>query len=105
MQIQVNTDKNIEGTEALKQQVASTLERILDRFSNHITRVEVHLSDENSASKDTSMDKRCLLEVRVAGMQPVSVTDQADTVDQVVTGAARKMVSALDSALGKMSKS
>jgi len=104
MQIQVNTDKNIEGTEALKQQVVSTLERILDRFSNHITRVELHLSDENSASKDTSKDKRCLLEVRVAGMQPVSVTDLGDSVDQVVTGAARKMVSALDSALGKMNK-
>lgn len=104
MQIQVNTDKNIEGNEALKQQVDAIVTRVLDRFSQQITRVEVHLRDENSASKETGLDKRCQLEARVAGLQPVSVTDQADTVEQAVTGAARKMVSALDTALGKLGK-
>ena len=47
MQIITNTDVNIEGNEALSRQVSSVVEAALSRFSDHITRVEVHLSDEN----------------------------------------------------------
>lgn len=103
MQIQVNTDRNIEGTSELKAQAESIVNRILERFSEQITRVELHLRDENSASRETSNDKRCLLEARVAGQQPLSVTENADTVEQAITGAARKMVTALERALSKQS--
>ena len=48
------------------------------------------------------VDKRCLLEVRLAGRQPASVSEQAQTVDQAVRGAAQKMVSSLESELGKL---
>ncbi|SBO42119.1 HPF/RaiA family ribosome-associated protein [Cyanobium sp. NIES-981] len=102
MQIQVNTDKNIVGDEAFMHHIENTLNHTLSRFSDHITRLEVHLSDENSASKSGGMDRRCLLEARVAGRDPASVTDQALTVEQAVHGAAHKMVSLLDSELGKM---
>ncbi|CAN5507503.1 hypothetical protein BH09MYX1_BH09MYX1_55530 [soil metagenome] len=47
MQIQVNTDKNIVGHEALVAQVKATVADALSHVSAHITRVEVHLSDEN----------------------------------------------------------
>jgi len=47
MKIQLNTDVNIDGTEALAAQVSATVEQTLERFSEHITRVEVHLGDEN----------------------------------------------------------
>lgn len=104
MQVQVNTDSNIEGSAELTAQAEAIVNRILDRFSNQITRVELHLRDESSASRDTSNDKRCLLEVRVSGKQPQSVTDNADTVEQAITGAARKMVSALESSLGKQGR-
>ena len=104
MQIQVNTDRNIEGSVALTRQSEEIVTRILDRFSDQITRVELHLRDENSASRETSNDKRCMLEVRLAGQQPISVTENADTVEQAITGAARKAVSALDTALGRQSR-
>ncbi len=104
MHIQVNTDKNISGAEALAQSVEETLKHVLARFSDHITRLEVHLSDENSTSKSGVVDKRCLLEARLAGREPTSVSDLALTVDQAVNGAAHKMVSLLDSELGKLSK-
>ena len=81
MQIQINTDRNIEGREALATQVSGVVESALSRFSDHITRVEVHLSDENSAKKGGHDDIRCMMEARLEGRQPVAVTHQAATVD------------------------
>lgn len=104
MHVQVNTDKNISAQENLAQNVEDILNRILARFAAQITRLEVHLSDENSASKSGVVDKRCLLEARLAGREPTSVSDTALTVEQSVTGAAQKMVSLLDSELGKLGK-
>ncbi len=104
MQIQVNTDRNISGDDSLAETVGEILERLLARFANQITRLEVHLSDENSTSKSGVVDKRCLLEARLAGRDPTSVSDVALTVEQAVTGAAHKMVSLLESELGKLGK-
>ena len=59
MQIQINTDHNIEGHEALVAQVSGVVENALSRISDHITRVEVHLSDENS-DKGGKNEKRAL---------------------------------------------
>jgi hypothetical protein len=39
MQIQINTDSNIEGNEALADQVRSTVESVLDRLSDNMSRV------------------------------------------------------------------
>jgi hypothetical protein len=102
MQIQTNTDRNIAGDEALVQNVEEILERLLGRFGEQITRLEVHLSDENSSAKFGVADKRCLLEARLAGQQPVSVTEHAQTVEAAVTGAAHKMIHLLASELGKL---
>ncbi|MDP1650980.1 MAG: hypothetical protein Q8M01_22700 [Rubrivivax sp.] len=66
----------IKGQEALVAQVKGTAEKALARFSEHVTRVEVHLSDENSG-KSGQFDQRCMLEARLEGRQPVAVTDQA----------------------------
>ncbi len=76
MQIQINTDHNIAGHEALSAHVTEVVESALSRFSNHITRVEVHLSDEN-ADKKSGNDKRCLMEVRLEHHQPIAATDHA----------------------------
>ena len=102
MQIQMNTDGNIEGHEALATQVSSTVESALNRFSDHITRVEVHLSDENSNKKGGNDDMRCVMEARLEGRQPIAVTHQAATVDQAVDGAADKLTSLIESTLGRL---
>lgn len=102
MHIQVNTDKNIVGQEAMTQSVEEILGRVLERFAGQITRLEVHLSDENSASKSGIADKRCLLEARLAGRDPMAASDVGLTVEQAATGAAKKMVSLLESELGKL---
>lgn len=101
MKFQLNTDVHIDGTETLAAQVRATVEQALDRFSAHITRVEVHLSDENGG-KGGQHDQRCMLEARLEGRQPVAVTDQAATLDQAVQGAAQKLARLLDSTLGRL---
>lgn len=104
MLIKINTDDNIDQPDALAEQIEATVRDVLDRFADQLTRVEVHLSDENSDKKSGSDDIRCLLEARLAGLQPVAVTDAAATVEQAVDGAVRKMMRSLDSILGRRQK-
>jgi ribosome-associated translation inhibitor RaiA len=101
MKIQFNTDKNASVSEELRESLTVLISEPLKRFDNQITRLEVHLSDEDG-SKDGHNDKRCLLEARLEGMQPVAVTDQADTYEKVVKGAVDKMKTSLSSTLGRL---
>lgn len=101
MQVQVHTDNHIEGHEQLVRQVEIDVSSILDRFADQITRVEVHLSDENGP-KSTGDDKRCLLEARLRGLQPIPVTHHAATLELAVGGAADKLEKVLDRTLSKL---
>jgi ribosome-associated translation inhibitor RaiA len=96
MKIQVNTDKNVEGGEALSEQIDADLGGALARFADRLTRVEVHLRDE-SAGRTTGDDVRCLIEARPAGMDPVAVTHHAATLDEALSGATDKIETLLTS--------
>lgn len=100
MQIQINTDDNIEGHDALTAQVEADVRDGLSRFAAQITRVEMHLSDEN-AEKGGNDDKRCLLEVRPTGQQPMAVTHRAGTLQEASLGALKKMQRMLQSSFGR----
>jgi ribosomal subunit interface protein len=102
MQIQINSDRNIQADERLAEFVTTALQSKLSRFADHITRVEVHLSDENGSTKHDGNDKRCLLEARLEGVDPVTVTEHAATVGQAVSGAADKLQRKLGSIVGKL---
>ncbi|HEX7720426.1 MAG TPA: HPF/RaiA family ribosome-associated protein [Woeseiaceae bacterium] len=101
MQIQFNTDESVVGREALGRHAEEVVRKVLDRFSNEVTRVEIHLSDSNG-QKAGENDKRCLMEARVAGRQPIAVTDEANTLHQAIDGATQKLKRSLDSTLGKL---
>ncbi len=101
MKIQVNTDKNISGHEELVAQVEATVNKSLSRFSAHITRVEVHLSDENG-DKNGQKDKRCVMEARLEGRQPTAVTCEAATLAQAVAGAADKLKSSIENTVEQL---
>lgn len=49
MHVQTNTDRNIQASESLAAQVEAVVIGALGRFVDQVTRVEVHLSDENGA--------------------------------------------------------
>lgn len=105
MQIQVHTDNHIHGSEGLTRHVEATVEGALDRFAERITRVEVHFKDENSSVKSGDNDKRCVMEARLAGLQPISVSHDGATLEQALDGAADKLEKILDRTLGRLEDS
>lgn len=101
MQIQVNTGNGIENSESLQRWASEHLSETLERFQQDITRVEVQLSDAASG-KAGNADKRCMMEARLAGLQPVAVSHHGVTQDEAFRGAARKLLNALDHTLSKL---
>jgi len=101
MQIQVTTDHTIDGHEALAVRIRGVVENALSRVSDHITRVEVHLIDE-SGPKSRKNNKRCMMEARPEGRQPISVTDESSTLELAVDGAADKLARSIEHTLGKL---
>jgi hypothetical protein len=100
MQIQFNTDKHVHGEESLAAWAEGELRERLNRFGGQITRIEVHLSDINHA-RLSEQDKRCKLEARLAGRDPMIVSHDAAKVADALQGAAEKLARALDTTLGK----
>lgn len=101
MFIEVNTDHNIRGTESLSLQVRGIVEDSLDNFSTRLTRVIVHLSDENG-DKSGPDDKKCLLECRLENFAPIVVSHRGENVIQCLDVACDKMHKALTNAIGKL---
>jgi ribosome-associated translation inhibitor RaiA len=102
MKIQINTDDNIAGREELAEQAKATAQSTLGHLAEHITRFEVHLSDENS-DKGGIHDKRCMMEARLEGHQPIAVSDKAESIDRAIDRAAEKLKKSLDRTLGRLS--
>lgn len=101
MQIQVNTDNNIEGSEELSAHVSAQIHTHLDRYNQHITRIEVHLTDADG-DKSGGADKHCLIEARLEGLQPEVASDEAATLEAAYSGAAKKLQHVLATTLGKL---
>ena len=99
--IQINTDKNLSVNEAYQSKIRTLIEKELKRFDEQITRVEVHLNDENN-SKAGLHDKKCLLEARLKGLDPIVVSDLSSTYDFSIDGAINKLKTTLDTRLGKL---
>lgn len=101
MEILINTDHNIDGTAEMIAYFKTNLKNDFDRFSEHLTRIEVKISDENG-DKSTEKDKRCVLEARLKGMDPIVVTSHESTVEKSVKDASHKLKNALESVMGKL---
>lgn len=101
MQIQVNTGNGVENSESLQRWASEHLTESLGRFQQDITRIEVQLNDAGNG-KAGDADKRCMMEARLAGHQPVAVNHHGPTQDEAFRGAARKLLHALDHTLGKL---
>jgi ribosome-associated translation inhibitor RaiA len=101
MKIQLNTDTNVEGSLALSEETEVVVARALTRFEDRLTRVEVHLGNE-SARRTTGEDFRCLVEARPAGLEPVTATKHAATLDEALDGALDKLVTLLSSKFDRL---
>lgn len=101
MQVNVNTDAAVTGREAVVAQTTAAVVGALSRFADGISRVEVHLGDANGA-KSGSADKRCMVEARPNGQQPVAVTHHAATLAEAQDGALAKLARLLETKFGKL---
>ena len=89
MHIEISTDNTIAGSDSLAAHTKETVQKALAHFAEHITRVEVHLSDLN-ATKGGQDDKQC-----------IAITHAAATLERATKEAAAKMKRALESDLGR----
>ena len=99
MDIQFNTSSNIEGSDRLSDYFSSVINKSLNRFENHLTRVEVHLSEEGS---NTAV-KKCTLEARLKNLNPLAVTNNGSSHEEAIKGAIEKLKRAIDTTTGRLS--
>lgn len=97
MQIQINT-AGIKNSEALEEHVHAQLDATISRFADRLTRIEVHLGDENGR-KSGGHDKRCMIEARPRGRDPLAVETFGDDLYETISDAAGKLRRVLESRL------
>jgi ribosome-associated translation inhibitor RaiA len=103
MQFQFNSDSSVMGTDNVAERIENQVRAKLARFEDRLTRLEVHVSDEN-AHKGGADDKACLIEARPRGGKPIGVTEHAADVDRAARKAAGTMAQRLERVLGKESR-
>ncbi len=101
MTIQLNTDKNLTIHQEYEDKIKGMITDGIGRFDDLINRIEVHLSDENG-SKEGLDDKRCLLEAKIVGKEPIAVTNLGNNYDLALSGAISKLKSKLETVSGKL---
>lgn len=85
---------NLDASAALQQHAGDKLHRVERRWGDRITRVRIHINDINS--KKGGIDKRCTMEARVAGINPVAVDATMLDAYDAVGKAADKLERALE---------
>ncbi len=96
LKIIVNSDSNLNIDAAAISGMEGDLEKRLGRFENRLTRVVVHLNDENAHKSAGQNDKRCMIEARPEGMDSINVSHSAPSVGEAVNHATRKLERLLD---------
>lgn len=103
MQIEINTDNNIKASDGLAEHVRNSITKAVGHFGDRLTRVVVHLSDENGEKKGP-MEQKCVMEARPRGLQPLAVTHTADNLHMAVVGAAERLHNIVANQLGKLER-
>ncbi|AYQ30171.1 MULTISPECIES: HPF/RaiA family ribosome-associated protein [unclassified Polaromonas] len=102
MQVQVNSKNTLHTGESFERWASDELHASLSRFKGDITRIEVHMSDENSDKAGGLEQKRCVMEARLAHHEPLAVNHNAPNQDLAFRGASDKLKRVLDHTLGKL---
>lgn len=100
MQIQFNSDKTIMSNERQYEFFSAQITEELKTYDSSISRIEVHLSDENG-KKEGINTIRCLLETRIEGKQPTVVSCQSNTIEASISCALKKLKAQLKTIIEK----
>lgn len=90
MLIQFSSDNHVGDHAGVQHHATALVQKVLRPFRDHITRVDVHLTDEN-AHANHSNDKRCVMEARLDGFPPLVVTATSSNVAAALDSASRKL--------------
>ncbi|GAB3015314.1 hypothetical protein GCM10027051_18860 [Niabella terrae] len=101
MVIEINADKHLSVHGAYAEKIKGIIQKELDRFADILTRTDVYFSDEN-ATRKTSDDKRCTLEARIKGKNPIAASAFGDSYDQALNAAIDKLRASLKTITDKM---
>ena len=88
--IQINS-RGMTTTPAIEGHIRDQIDQHVGRFLKRLTRIEVHLADENEPSRDTGDDKRCLIEARPAGRDPLVAAHTAGEMYEAIANAVEKL--------------
>jgi ribosome-associated translation inhibitor RaiA len=101
MKILITTDNHIVMKRERSQAVESEIDGAIERFERQLSRLEVHLSDQN-ADKGGDREIKCVIDAHIDGMKTVTATEYAATVDEAITGATEEMKRLLESTFSKV---
>lgn len=96
-----NTDHNIQAGDFFTSPLESILLDKLEKYNRKITKLEVHLTDENGKKKGVD-DKRCLLEAHIDKMEPTIGSCLSDTYESSLIGAIKNLKASLETKLGRL---
>jgi hypothetical protein len=100
MQIQVRANHSVQTPASLEDWARRELGQALARFGDDLSSLEVHLEDTN-AGRSSADHKRCTLEARLNGLEPVAVHHAAERLDDALRGACDKLLRSLDRTLAR----
>lgn len=101
MHIEINHDNHTRIDNDFMQRLSGVIEGTLAKHTDRATRVAVHLGDTN-AGKGGGSDRRCMIEVKLAGVPPIAVTHEAGSLQLAIDGAIEKLEHAVGHKLGKL---
>lgn len=99
MQIQIN-DPHEQVPDALARHMEETANDKLSHLAARLTRIEIHVKDLNAAKG--GVDKRCLIEARPRGLDPLVAEHDAETVREAFRGALERIERVLEHRLDRL---
>lgn len=100
MQIHIHAPK-VDLHAPFSEMVENRVAEVLAPYRDWLTRVEIHFKDENAAKG--GVDKRCTLEARPRGLDPIAVDATGTELRETFQNGLAKLSSAIASRYGKLS--
>ena len=96
MDIHVSTDNFLHGDDGVAEVAEAAVQTDLGHMDDWLTRVEVHLKDQNGEKKGPA-HIRCTMEARPRGLAPMAAHADAPNIPAALKGAATKLRGRLQS--------
>ena len=101
MQVHIHKP-HLELSAGFEEHVLTRVEEDLDQFAEWLTRIDVHFKDQNG--QKGGVDKRCLIEARPRGLDPLTAENDGEEIRDAFHGALEKIHRVLDHQHGRRAR-